>query len=100
LAAAYGLRSSELVHLKLDDLDWRHDFAHRLRDSGLAAPPTGSHVLRHSLAVELLRQRVSLKAIGDVFGHRHAASTLNYVRLSADDLRMAGLEVPQEPIEG
>jgi integrase len=23
LAAAYGLRSSELVHLTLDDLDWR-----------------------------------------------------------------------------
>jgi site-specific recombinase XerD len=107
LAAAYGLRSSELVHLKLDDLDWRHEtlriiqiktnhtlylplsgeagdvllsylrrgrpqtgqrevffrlrapagplmpsavyhiFAHRLRDSGLAVPPTGPHVLRH-----------------------------------------------------
>ena len=129
LAAAYGLRSSELVHLTLDDLDWRHDtlrvmqiktnhtlylplggeagevlssylrrgrpqteqrevffrlrapagplkpsavyhiFTHRLRKSGLAVAPTGPHVLRHSLAVEMLRQKVSLKAIGDVLGH-------------------------------
>lgn len=155
LAAAYGLRSSELVHLTLEDLDWRHGtlriiqrktnhtlylplsgeagdvllnylrrgrpqtkqrevffrlrapvgplkpsavyhiFAHRLRESGLVAPSTGPHLLRHSLAVEMLRQRASLKAIGDVLGHRHAESTLNYVRLSADDLRTVGLEVPQ-----
>jgi integrase len=155
LAAAYGLRSAELVHLKLEDLDWRHGtlriiqtktdqtlylplsdeagdillsylrhgrpqtdqrevflrlrapdgplkpsaayhiFVHRLSESGLEVPASGPHVLRHSLAVQLVRQGASLKAIGDVLGHRHAQSTLTYVRLSVDDLRTVGLEVPQ-----
>ena len=35
-----------------------------------------------------------MKAIGDVLGHRHTESTLTYVRLSVDDLRTVGLEVP------
>ena len=160
LAAAYGLRSSELVNLKLEDLDWRHAtlrihqiktehtlhlplsdeagdillgylqhgrphtdlrelffrlrapvgplkpsavyhiFAHRLKESGLGAPSSGPHLLRHSLALHLLRQGASLKAIGDLLGHRHAESTLTYLRLSVEDLRIVGLEVPQGTTTG
>ena len=53
----------------------------------LAIPFQGAHCLRHSLAVQLLRQGVSLKAIGDVLGHRTIESTCQYLRLATEDLR-------------
>jgi site-specific recombinase XerD len=154
LAAAYGLRSSELVGLTLDDIDWhrrtfrvhqrktrqaiqlpltdeaatvlvkylrkarptsphRHLFLRRqapagpmapemvgnvleqrIRLSGLKLPPISPHALRHSFAVHLLRQGVSMKSIGDVLGHREIESTLTYLRLDLEDLRMVALPVP------
>ena len=154
LAAAYGLRSGELVRLTLDDLDWRagtlrvpqtktsqalalpltdeaakvlidylrqdrargrhrqlflrlrapsgplastavHDVLEkRIRRSGLKLPHFGSHGLRHSFAVHLLRQQVSMKSIGDALGHRDPESTAVYLRLSLEDLREVGLPVP------
>ena len=66
------------------------------RRSGLAIPYQGPHCLRHSLAVHLLRQGTSLKAIGDLLGHRSAESTCVYLRLHVDDLRDAALDLPQE----
>ncbi len=56
----------------------------------------GPHCLRHSLAVHLLRQGTSLKAIGDLLGHRSAESTCVYLRLHVEDLRDAALALPQE----
>jgi site-specific recombinase XerD len=141
LIATYGLRSSEIVALTLDDFAWRRGelrvprrkvdgvltlpltddagtavldyirhgrptlptrvlflrvrppagllkptavtevFQTRARHSGLAIPFQGPHCLRHSLAVRLLREGVSLKAIGDVLGHRSLESTCLYLRL-------------------
>ena len=126
LIATYGLRTSEVVALTLDDIAWRRDELHvprrkvdgvlllplttevgaalldyirrdrpalptrvvflrarppagvlkatavtevfqaRARRSGLGIPFQGPHCLRHSLAVRLLQEGVSLKAIGDV----------------------------------
>ena len=66
------------------------------RRSGLAIPVQGPHCLRHSYAVRLLRQGVSLKTIGDVLGHRSAESTCVYLRLAVDDLRTAALPLPCE----
>jgi integrase len=154
LAAAYGLRSAELVQLTLDDLDWqartlrirrtknkqplelpltdeaatilirylrearpqsdqRHLFqrvnaprgpmqptavrevlAQRIRQSGLALPPCGAHVLRHSFAMRMVQQGVSFKAIGDALGHRAIESTSVYIRLDVESLREVGLSVP------
>ncbi len=54
------------------------------------------HALRHSLAVHLLRQGTSLKAIGDVLGHRSIESTCVYLRLHVADLRDAALDLPRE----
>jgi integrase len=154
--AAYGLRSSEVVGLTLDDIHWRvgilrisqrkthqqlvlpltdevgnvlqcylkkgrkpsprrelffsmrapfrplgaasvHDiFNHRIRRSHLNIPPAqGTHCLRHSLAVRLLRQGASLKTIGDTLGHSDPESTAVYLRLDVDDLRQVGLPVPK-----
>jgi site-specific recombinase XerD len=154
LIATYGLRSSEIVALTLDDFVWqrgelrvprrkvdgvltlpltddagtavldhiRHGrpalatrvlflrvrppagllkptavtevFQARARRSGLTIPFQGPHCLRHSLAVQLLREGVSLKAIGDVLGHRSLESTCLYLRLATEDLRDVALALP------
>src|SRR5207245_7209988 len=52
---------------------------HRLALSGLKLAPLGSHVLRHSLAVHLLRQGVNLHTIGAALGHRNPESTTIYL---------------------
>jgi integrase/recombinase XerD len=66
----------------------------RIAQSGLKIPPIGSHVLRHSLAVHLLRRGVGLPAIGAALGHHDPESTSVYLRLAIDDLREVGLPVP------
>ena len=155
LIATYGLRTSEVAALRLDDIEWRArrlrvprpkakapivlplteeigaalldylrharpNLPHRevfLRVRAPAGPlaPTavteafqgwsrrgalsisyqGPHCLRHSLAVHLLRQGTSLKAIGDLLGHRSAESTCVYLRLHVEDLRDVALDLPQ-----
>lgn len=62
--------------------------------SGLPIANHGSHCLRHSLAVHLLRQGAPLKAIGDLLGHRSAESTCVYLRLHVEDLRDVALDLP------
>jgi integrase/recombinase XerD len=156
LIATYGLRTSEVAGLRLDDLEWRASricvrrlkvdsslvlpltdpvgaalldylrngrpplsfrelflrvrtpvrplertgvteaFQTWTRRSGLAIPFHGPHCLRHSLAVHLLRQGASLKAIGDLLGHRSPESTCVYLRLHVEDLRDAALDLPTE----
>lgn len=156
LIATYGLRTSEVAALRLDDIEWRAcrlrvtrpktktpailplsegvgaalldylrharpdlprreiflrfrspagpitakgvtgAFREWSRRSALPIPYQGPHCLRHSLAVHLLRQGTSLKAIGDLLGHRGAESTCVYLRLHVDDLRDAALDLPRE----
>jgi integrase/recombinase XerD len=160
LVATYGLRSSEVVALTLDDVAWRRGelrvprrkvdgvlvlpltddvgsavldyvrhgrpphptrvlflrvrppagvlkptaltevFQTWARRSGLAIPFQGPHCLRHSLAVQLLRKGVSLKAIGDVLGHRTLESTCQYLRLATEDLRDVPLGLPVPDASG
>lgn len=53
-------------------------------------PPTpyvGSHVLRHSLATNMIRSGASLAEIGDMLRHRSRASTMIYAKLDIDGLR-------------
>lgn len=69
-------------------------FQTRARQSGLGIPFQDQHCLRHSLAVQLLREGVSLKAIGDVLGHRSLESTCLYLRLATEDLREVALDLP------
>ncbi len=159
LIATYGLRTSEVVALTLDDVAWRRGelrvprqkvdgalmfpltdeagaavldyvqrgrpvqptrvlflrarppagvlkptavtevFQSRARRSGLAIPFQGPHCLRHSLAVQLLREGVSLKAIGDVLGHRSIESTCLYLRLATEDLRDVALSLPDGGVD-
>jgi site-specific recombinase XerD len=154
LIATYGLRASEIVGLRIEDVAWRSSrlsvqqqksggplllpltdavgdslvaylcdgrpplparqifVRHRApagvlkptavteafqawtRRSGLQIPFQGSHCLRHSYAVHLLRQGTSLKTIGDLLGHRSAESTCVYLRLAVEDLRDVALPLP------
>jgi site-specific recombinase XerD len=69
------------------------------RKTGLK-PPTpyvGSHILRHSLAVDLVRKGASLEEIGDMLRHRSRASTMIYAKLDIDGLRTIA---PPWPVAG
>jgi integrase/recombinase XerD len=54
----------------------------------------GPHAFRHARAVSLLRAGVSQKIIGDVLGHRSAASTTPYLKLATEELHNVALEIP------
>jgi integrase/recombinase XerD len=54
----------------------------------------GAHAFRHARAVSLLRASMSLKTIGDILGHRSAASAMAYLKLATNDLRAVGLDLP------
>jgi site-specific recombinase XerD len=66
-----------------------------VRRSGLPIPFKGSHCLRHSYAVHLLRRGIPLKTVGDLLGHRTVESTCVYLRLATRDLRRVALSLPR-----
>jgi site-specific recombinase XerD len=66
-----------------------------LQRAGVKATKLGSHTLRHSFAVELLRRGHSLKTIGDVMGHGHAQSTFIYAKADVDHLREVALGIEE-----
>lgn len=155
MLAIYGLRSGEVVGLRLEDIDWRGErlrvsrsktrtestlplvapvaqallkylkrrpktefrqvflrsrapiqplsnvsslnsiIGVRMKEAGIEVDGRhGSHAFRFARALTLLRASVSLKAIGDLLGHRRAASTEVYLRLQTEDLRAISLDVP------
>lgn len=51
------------------------------------APMKGAHVLRHSLATELLRRGASIADIGDVLRHQHPQTTEIYAKVDLTRLR-------------
>ena len=65
-----------------------------LRRSGLPLKMSGTHVLRHSFATQLLRLGASTKQIGDALGHRDVESTCVYLRLAVEDVREVALPMP------
>ena len=50
-------------------------------------PYVGSHLLRHSLATQLVNTGASLDEVGDLLRHRARSSTMIYARLDIDGLR-------------
>ena len=63
--------------------------------AGIEASRGGTHILRHSLAIHLLRSGETLKSIGDVLGHRSPETTFIYTKLHVEDLKTVALE-PEE----
>ena len=60
--------------------------------AGIVTGRRGAHILRHSLAVRLLRSGETLKSIGDLLGHRRPDTTFIYAKLQAGDLRSVALD--------
>ncbi|MCX6812863.1 MAG: tyrosine-type recombinase/integrase, partial [Candidatus Berkelbacteria bacterium] len=67
---------------------------HTLARTGLTPPTRGAHLLRHSLATDLLRRGRSLAEIGQVLRHRSANSTEIYAKLDVTALREVALPWP------
>jgi len=59
---------------------------------GIDPPFKGSHLLRHSLATEMLRHGASLEDIGEILRHRHPETTQIYAKVDLAALR--GLAPP------
>ena len=66
--------------------------------TGLEPPQKyiGSHLLRHSLATDMLRKGASLDEIGDVLRHRSRAATSIYARHDIEGLRSIARDWPVE----
>ncbi|MGH9627329.1 MAG: site-specific integrase [Bryobacteraceae bacterium] len=62
--------------------------------AGIESERTGAHVLRHSLAADLLRKGASLEEIGDVLGHRRPDTTALYAKVDLEALRPLALSWP------
>ena len=58
-----------------------------LNRAGLTPPTTGAHLLRHSLATDLLRHGASLGDIGEVLRHQLPQTTEIYAKVDVDRLR-------------
>jgi integrase len=56
----------------------------------------GSHLLRHSLATDMLRKGASLDEIGDVLRHRSRMTTTIYAKYDIDALRSIARRWPVE----
>jgi integrase/recombinase XerD len=61
------------------------------------APYVGSHILRHSLATNLVQRGASLDEIRDLLRHRSRASTMIYAKLDIKGLRSIA---PPWPVAG
>ena len=64
----------------------------QLDKAGIVTGRRGAHILRHSLAVHLLRSGETLKGIGDLLGHRRPDTTFIYTKLAVEDLRRVALD--------
>ena len=64
--------------------------------AGIEVKGKGSHQLRHALAVDLLRQGLSLTEIGQMLRHRSAQATRRYAKVDLDGLRAVALPWPGE----
>ena len=67
-----------------------------LRAAGIEVRSKGAHGFRHGFATRMLQEGHSLKAIADVLGHRHLATTFIYTKVDFNSLKQVALPWPQE----
>ena len=65
-----------------------------LQRAGVASVHKGAHLLRHSLATEMLRKGASLDEIGEVLRHRSPDTTAIYAKVDLNALRPLALAWP------
>jgi site-specific recombinase XerD len=66
-----------------------------LRRTGINAPIHGAHLLRHSAATTMLRDGISLPAIGALLRHASIETTANYAKVDIDLLKEVALPWPE-----
>jgi integrase/recombinase XerD len=67
----------------------------RLERSGIGLPGVvGAHLLRHSLATQLVRQRRPINEVADLLGHRSIDTTAIYVKVAVPQLIDVALPFP------
>lgn len=67
-----------------------------LRAADIEVTSKGAHAFRHGFATRMLREGHSLKAIADVLGHRHLATTFIYTKVDFNSLQQVALQWPEE----
>jgi len=65
-----------------------------LERAGLNPALKGAHLLRHSVATQMLRQGASLAEIGELLRHRSLQTTMIYLKVDLDLLRPLALPWP------
>jgi site-specific recombinase XerD len=65
-----------------------------LAKAGVESTRKGAHILRHSLATDMLRKGASLDEIGEILRHRSPDSTAIYAKVALDALRTLALPWP------
>jgi site-specific recombinase XerD len=65
-----------------------------LAKAGVVSERKGAHLLRHSLATDMLRKGASLDDIGEVLRHKSADSTAIYAKVDLNSLRRLALPWP------
>ena len=65
-----------------------------LARAGLNPAHTGAHLLRHTVATQMLRQGASLAEIGELLRHRNQQTTMIYAKVDLDLLRPLALPWP------
>lgn len=66
-----------------------------LASAGLERRPGGPHLLRHSLAAELLHRGASLPEVGQILGHQRTQTTEIYAKVRIDALRELAVAWPE-----
>lgn len=64
--------------------------------AGISSKLRGSRHFRHAFATRLLSQKVSIKTIADLLGHRHIETAFIYTKVDIDQLRMLVREWPED----
>lgn len=67
-----------------------------IQRAGINAPNQGAHVLRHSAATDMLRQGLSLPAIGSVLRHPSIETTTSYAKVDVHLLHQVARPWPEE----
>ena len=68
--------------------------ARALTKAGVASARKGAHLLRHSLATDMLRKGASLDEIGEILRHKSPDSTVIYAKVDLKALRALALPWP------
>ena len=82
-----GIVRSKLWPITITGWAISHNFTKATRKAGM--PWATFHTLRHSTASEMINSGVSLNTVGEVLGHRSAASTRRYAHLQTASLGAA-----------